>query len=195
MSYVVELTLNELGKKVCGMDKKVFYVNDVNNREEITNEYIEEHLFPIKSTNLVERTYICKSFMDCEVGEYLKAKRGSEEFLVKFVGLGDIKDTFVASRIDERGETIEFIEFHANGEERTRCKSKIVLSRCTPEEVEEIKRRMIIKPFVEALELLTNNVPGVTIDKDKIELPSWMDGRKAVEFFEMIDNYINYRGL
>lgn len=188
MSYIVELVLTEAGKKVCGTDKKVFYVNDVHIPEEITNEYIEEHLFPIQSTNLVALVVICKSFMDCEAGEYLKAKRGDEEFLMKFEYKGQVKDTFIARRIDGCNEVIEF---HANGVERTRCKDKIVLTRCTPEEVEEIKRRMITKPFVETLEILTNNIPGVILDKDKIELPKWMDEHKAVEFYEMISDFIN----
>lgn len=188
MTYVVELTLNELGKKVCNADKKVFYVNDVNSREEITDNYIEEHLFPINSTKLVEHVYIYKSLMECEVGEYLKAKRGKEEFLVKFERVGWIKDTFVVRRV---GGYNESIEFHANGVERTRCKTKTILSRCTPEEIEEIKRYNVVKPFVEALEMLTNNIPGVTIDKSKIELPEWMDEHKAAEFYEMIDNFIN----
>ncbi len=188
MSYVVELTLSELGKKVCGTDKKVFYVSDVHNREDITDEYIEDHLFPIISTKLVAHVHILKSFMDCEAGEYLKAKRGNEEFLVKFERTGWVKDTFIVRRMDGCNETIEF---HANGVERTRCKNKIVLSRCAPEEVEEIKRRMIVKPFVEALEMLTNNIPGVTIDKSKIELPKWMDEYRAGEFYDMIDNFIN----
>lgn len=188
MTYTVELVLNELGKKVCGTDKKVFYVADVRDREEITDEYIEKHLFPIKSTSLVKHVYIHKSFMDCEAGEYLKAKRGNEEFLVKFESVGWEKNTFIAHRVDGYNEEIEF---HANGIERTRRKTKTVLSKCTPEEVEEIKRRMIVKPFVEALELLTNNIPGVTLDKDKIELPKWMDEHRAVEFYDMIDNYIN----
>lgn len=192
MDYVVELTFNELGKKVCNTDKKVFYVTNIHDREEITDDYIEEHLFPIKSTNLVEHVYIHKSFMDCKVGEYLNAKRGDEVFLMRFERIGWTKDTFVARRVDGQQEVIEF---HANGVERTHCKNKIVLSRCTPEEITEIKRRMIVKPFIAALELLTNNVSGVTIDKDKIELPKWMDEHKAVEFYEMIDNYINYGDL
>lgn len=188
MTYVVELTLNELGKRVCGTDKKVFYLKNISNRSVITDDYINEHFFPINSTNLVEHIYIHKSLMDCEVGEYLKAKRGNEEFLMKFEHVGWVKDTFVARRVDGYNEAIEF---HANGIERTRCKNKIVLTRCTPVEIEEIKRRMIVKPFVEALELLTANVPGITIDKDKIELPKWMDEHKAGEFYNMIDNYIN----
>ena len=188
MSYIVELVLSELGKKVCGTDKKVFYVNDVN-KEDITSEYIEEHLFPIISTKLVEHTYIYKSFMDCESGEYLKAKKGNEEFLMKFERRGWVKDTFVARRVD--GGYHEAIEFHANGVERTRCKNKIVLSMCTPEEVEEIKKRLITKPLVEALEMIANNIPGVTIDKDKIVLPAWMDEYRAIDFYEIIANFIN----
>ena len=189
MTYVVELVFNELGKKVCGADKKVFYVTDVHVRDqkEITDEYIEEHLFPVKSTNLVEHVYINESFMECEIGEYLKAKCGKEEFLMKFAGAGYIKDTFNARRVDE----YKVIEFHANGVERTRCKSKIVLSRCTPEEAEEIKRRMIAKPFIDALEMLKNNIQGMTLDKDKIELPKWIDEHKAVEFYDMINTFIN----
>jgi hypothetical protein len=189
MTYIVELVFNELGKKVCGADKKVFYVTDVHVRDqkEITDEYIEEHLFPVKSTNLVEHVYINKSFMECEMGEYLKAKYGNEEFLMKFAGVGYIKDTFIARRVDG----YEVIEFHANGVERTRSKTKTILSRCTPEEIEEIKKRMIAKPFVEALEMLTNNIPGVTLDKDKIVLPEWMNEYKANEFYEMIDRFIN----
>lgn len=192
MTYTVELALNELGKKVCGTDKKVFYVNDVNSREEITDEYIEKHLFPIISTKLVGRVYVRESFMECEVGEYLKAKRGNEVFLMKFERVGWRKDTFFARQVDEFHDVIEF---HANGVECTRCKNKIVLTRCTPEEIEEIERYKVVKPFVEALEMLTNNVPGVTLDKSKIELPKWMDEHKAVEFYEMIDNFINGSGF
>jgi len=188
MTYVVELVFNELGKKVCGTDKKVFYVNDVHDQEDITDDYIEEHLFPIISTKLVGHVYIHKSFTDCVAGEYLIAKRCNEEFLVQFERPGWVKDTFIAHRVDGCHEAIEF---HANGVERTRCKDKAILRRCTPEEVEEIKRRLITKPFVEALEILTNNVPGVTLDKNKIALPKWMDEHKAVEFYEMIDNFIN----
>lgn len=188
MSYVVELTLNELGKKVCGTDKKIFYLEDVQYLEEITDKYIEDHLFPINSTDLVEHVRIYKDFMDCEAGEYLKAKRGNEEFLMKFAGVGMTKNTFIARGVDSY---YEVVEFHANGVERTRSKTKTILSRCTPEEIEEIKKRMIAKPFVEALEMLTNNIPGVTLDKDKIVLPDWMNEYKANEFYDMINTFIN----
>ena len=160
----------------------------VRDREDITDEYIEEHLFPVKSTDLVALVRIHKSFMECGAGEYLKAKKDNEEFLMKFERVGWTKDTFVARRVDGYNEAIEF---HANGVERTRCKNKIVLSRCTPEEAEEIKKRLIAKPFIDALEMLKNNIPGMTLDKDKIELPKWIDEHNAVEFYDAINTFIN----
>ena len=191
MSYVVELVFNELGTKVCGTNKKVFHLTDARSIEEITKDYIDEHLFPVRRTNLVDHIHIYNSFMDCEVGEYLKAKRGDEVFLMRYYGLGWHKDTFAAQRADGQHEVIEF---HADGVECTHRKNKIVLSRCTPEEVEEIKRRVIVRPFIDALVLLTNNVPGVTLDASKITLPEWMDERKANEFFDLVDDFIASAG-
>lgn len=163
--YVINLYLNETGKKALNTNTKVIYVN-IENKREITKEYIE-NLFPL---SLVENYEITDSFLDLENGEYVIIVTPEGERLLGTIVSSYGKQIYVSTY----GANGLWDYFNPNGVEATHSKNKAHLERGTEEEVEKLRRVIDNQPFIELLEMFNEEHENVKFNAEEIKLPEWL---------------------
>jgi hypothetical protein len=187
MNFIVNLSLNETGRKALCIEVKTIYMN-AENKEAITAAMIDKE-FPIV---LVKEFDVTPSFLELPVGSYVAVVSASGD---RF--LGEIINGWYKNRVnvkvhnDDAYASSYSTEFHPNGVEVTHSKSKLHIENITDEEVAKMKDAIKNKPFIAMLNMLLEN-SGV--NAEEIKMPEWLSFETVEKITEMLkdDSVVYY---
>ena len=184
MNFIVNLSLNETGRKALGIEVKTIYMN-AENKEAITADVIDKE-FPIV---LVKEFDVTPSFLELPVGSYVAVVSASGD---RF--LGEIINGWYKNRVnvkvhnDDAYASSYSTEFHPNGVEVTHSKTKLHIELISPSEVVELKEAIKNKPFNAMLEMLLDNSD---VKPEAIKMPEWMTFETVEKITEMLNDDYN----
>ena len=180
MNFIVNLSLNETGRKALGVDIKTIYM-DANDRFEINADRIEKE-FPMALVAMYE---VVPSFLELPVGSYVAVVSASGD---RF--LGEVTNGWYKNRVhvkvhnDDAYASSYSTEFHPNGVEVTHSKTKLHIELISPSEVVELKEAIKNKPFNAMMEMLLDNS---NVKPEEIKMPEWLSFETVEKITEMLN--------
>lgn len=182
---IINLYLNETGKKALNTDIKVLNVNEA--KENINDQYVE-NIFPLA---LVDRYEVQDSFLSLECGEYvIVAWADGTKYLGKVGGTYRNQIDVTIYRTDYPYPDSR--QFNPTGIEATHCKNKAHLELADEKTVANMKRAIENKPFVEFLKAFNENQENIKFDPEQIILPEWLNINVINQLNEVIDEAKGY---
>jgi len=184
MNFIVNLSLNETGRKALGVEVKTLYMN-ANDRFEINGDMIEKE-FPMALVAMYE---VVPSFLELPVGSYVAVVSASGD---RF--LGEIINGWCKNRVnvkvhnDDAYASSYSTEFHPNGVEVTHSKTKLHIELISPSEVVELKEAIKNKPFNAMMEMLLDNSD---VKPEAIKMPEWMTFETVEKITEILNDDYN----
>lgn len=180
MNFIVNLSLNETGRKALGVEVKTLYMN-ANDRFEINGDMIEKE-FPMALVAMYE---VVPSFLELPVGSYVAVVSASGDRFLGEVINGWYKNRVHVKIYNSDGYASTYSsEFHPNGVEVTHSKTKLHIENITDEEVAKMKDAIKNKPFIAMLNMLLENS---NVNTDEIKMPEWLSFETVEKITEMLN--------